>query len=73
MSSGERKRKRLNREEQSFRGLGLHLVFTSVRRNGWEAVPKSMIVAYLKTEVSEQDPEYRGTRETPWEDRGTTL
>ena len=26
MSSGERKRKRLNREEQSFRGLGLHLV-----------------------------------------------
>ena len=73
MSSGERKRKRLNREEQSFRGFGLHLAFIKVRRNGWEAVPKSMIVAYSKTEVSEQYPEYRGTRETPWEDRGTTL
>ena len=73
MSSGERKWKRLNRKEQSFRGLGLHLVFEEVRRNGWEAVPKSMKVAYSKTSESEQDPEYRGTRETPWEDRGTTL
>ena len=44
-----------------------------VKRSEWEVAPKSVIVAYLKMRLSEQYPEYRGAREIPWEDRGTTL
>ena len=43
------------------------------RRSVWESAPKNVIVVYSKVKFSELDPEYRGTRETPWEDRGTTL
>ena len=46
---------------------------TRFRRSEWEGTPKNVIVVYLKRRVSEQYPEYRGAREIPWEDRGTTL
>ena len=45
----------------------------NLRRSEWEVAPKNVRVVYLKREVSEQYPEYRGAREIPWEDRGTTL
>ena len=44
-----------------------------IRRNVWESIPKNVRVVYSKIEFSELDPEYRGTRGIPWEDRGTTL
>ena len=73
MSSGERKRKRLNQEQQCSWGLGQRLALNEIRRNVWESIPKNVRVVYSKIEFSELDPEYRGTRGIPWEDRGTTL
>ena len=45
----------------------------SFKRIVWENEPKNVKVVYLKRRNSEQDPEYRGAREIPWADRGTTL
>ena len=73
MSSGERKRKRPNRKQQCIRGFGQHLALIRVRRTGWETGPKSVRVTYSKILISELYPEYRGAREIPWEDGGTTL
>ena len=39
----------------------------------WESRPERVKAPYVKAELTEQDPEYRGTRETPWETGGTTL
>ena len=38
----------------------------------WESRPERVKAPYTKTEQTEQDPEYRGTRETLREVRGTT-
>ena len=38
----------------------------------WESQPERVKAPYTKTEQTEQDPEYRGTRETLREVRGTT-
>ena len=38
----------------------------------WESLPQRVKAPYTKTEQTEQDPEYRGTRETLREVRGTT-
>ena len=38
-----------------------------------EGLPKSVRVTYAKDEDSQLYPEYRRTRETRWEDGGTTL
>ncbi len=45
----------------------------NLNRSAWDGTPKSVKVAYVKRRASKQDPEYRGTRETPWEVGGTTL
>ena len=42
-------------------------------RSVWEGTPKGVRVVYAKEFISEQYPEYRGTREIPWEAGGTTL
>ena len=55
------------------RGFGQHLALTDSSRSVWEDTPKIVIVEYAKEEVSELYPEYRGAREIPWEDGGTTL
>ena len=39
----------------------------------WEGQQDSVRVTYAKTSKSELYPEYRRTRETRWEDGGTTL
>ena len=39
----------------------------------WESRPERVKAPYTKTEQTEQDPEYRETRETLWEVGGTTL
>ena len=49
-----------------------HLVMKA-RRTAWEGRPQRVIAPYPKVEVMRLDPEYRGTRETPWEAGGTTL
>ena len=38
----------------------------------WESLPERVKAPYVKTEVTEQDPEYHETRETLWEVGGTT-
>ena len=42
-------------------------------RMRWEAQPQKVRVLYAKEKISQLDPEYRRTRETRWEDGGTTL
>ena len=42
-------------------------------RMAWEGQRESVRVTYAKSEAGELDPEYRRTRETRWEDGGTTL
>ena len=42
-------------------------------RTAWEGRLKSVRVTYAKLRASELYPEYRRTRETRWEDGGTTL
>ena len=44
-----------------------------VSRRAWEGPPQRVRAPYAKTGAGERDPEYRGTREIPWEDGGTTL
>ena len=39
----------------------------------WEGQRNSVRVTYTKEEISQLNPEYRRTRETRWEDGGTTL
>ena len=39
----------------------------------WEGQPKRVKVSYVKGECDYQNPEYRRTRETRWEDGGTIL
>ena len=39
----------------------------------WDGQPKRVRVSYAKGRVIQLDPEYRRTRETRWEDGGTTL
>ncbi len=44
-----------------------------LRRTAWEGRPERVRALYPKSEAVRLDPEYRGTRETPWEAGGTTL
>ena len=44
-----------------------------VSRKAWEGLPQGVRVPYAKTGGGERYPEYRGTREIPWENGGTTL
>ena len=37
-----------------------------------ESRPERVKAPYTKSEVRQQDPKYRETRGTSWEDRGTT-
>ena len=39
----------------------------------WEGQPERVTAPYPKSDNMGRDPEYRGTRETPWEAGGTTL
>ena len=43
------------------------------RRTVWEGRPQRVRAPYPKENADSLDPEYRGTRETPWEAGGTTL
>ncbi len=45
----------------------------SSSRSVWEDTPEIVKVEYAKGRISELNPEYRGAREIPWEDGGTTL
>ena len=38
----------------------------------WESLPERVKAPYVKTKLTEQDPEYHETRGTLWEVRGTT-
>ena len=38
----------------------------------WESRPERVKAPYVKTKLTEQDPEYHETRGTLWEVRGTT-
>ena len=38
----------------------------------WESQPERVKAPYVKTKLTEQDPEYHETRETLWEAGGTT-
>ena len=49
-----------------------HLAEVS-RRTAWEGRPQRVRAPYPKEKTVRLDPEYRGTRETPWETGGTTL
>ena len=49
-----------------------HLI-EEARRTAWEGRPQRVKAPYPKVEAMRLDPEYRGTRETPWEAGGTTL
>jgi hypothetical protein len=53
-------------------GYGLHLRFAKLAERFWESRPERVRAPYAKAEQTEQDPEYRGTRETLREVRGTT-
>ena len=44
-----------------------------VEERAWKGRPKRVIVPYFKLEISEQYPEYGGTREIPLESRRTTF
>ncbi len=57
---------------RAFRGYGLHLGFSDVNRTVLESRPQRVKAPYVKTELTEQDPEYHETRGTLWEIRGTT-
>ena len=46
---------------------------TNLAERFWESRPERVKAPYTKTEQTEQDPEYRGTRGIPWEAGGTTL
>ena len=54
------------------RGNGLHKVSTKVVERFWESRRDRVKAPYTKPEGSEQDPEYRETRETLREVGGTT-
>ena len=38
----------------------------------WDIRPERVKAPYTKPKANRQDPEYRETRGTSWEDRGTT-
>ena len=42
-------------------------------RTAWEGRPQRVRAPYVKEKTDSEDPEYRGTRETPWEDGWTTI
>jgi len=39
----------------------------------WKVQPEKVIALYTKSQAEQEVPEYRGTREIPWEPGGTTL
>ena len=38
----------------------------------WESLPQRVKAPYMKEELTRRDPEYHETRETLWEQAGTT-
>ena len=56
-----------------FAGVADSHLAVEVRRTAWEGRPKRVRAPYSKTEAVRLDPEYRGTRETPWETGWTTI
>ena len=54
-------------------GLGLASRSEELNRTAWEGRPQRVRAPYVKSETDSEYPEYRGTRETPWEDGWTTI
>ena len=57
---------------RAFRGSDRIIDSVILAERFWESLPERVKAPYTKTEQTEQDPEYRGTRETLREVRGTT-
>ena len=55
------------------RGCGQTSRSEEARRTAWEGRLERVRAPYPKAGADSLDPEYRGTRETPWEAGGTTL
>ena len=53
-------------------GYGLQTLLTMVVELLRESRPERVKAPYTKPKTGRQDPEYRETRGTSWEDRGTT-
>ena len=53
-------------------GLGPQTRPASLMERPWEGRPKRVKAPYMKGEEAQRDPEYHGTRETLWEEAGTT-
>ena len=55
------------------RGCGQTSRPEEIKRTAWESRPQKVRALYLKMKTGSLDPEYRGTRETPWETGWTTI
>ena len=53
-------------------GFGLRKGQREIMERFWESRPERVKAPYVKADETEQDPEYHETRETLWEDGGTT-
>ena len=45
----------------------------TIRPSAWKRAPQRVRAPYVKEKTDSEYPEYRGTRETPWEDGWTTI
>ena len=57
---------------RAFRGSDRVIDLISLAEWFWESQPERVKAPYVKTKLTEQDPEYHETRGTLWEVRGTT-
>ena len=60
-------------EMRAFRGSDRIIDSAILAERFWESLPERVKAPYTKSEGSEQDPEYCGTRGTLQEAGGTTL
>ena len=54
------------------RGSDRGIDSVSLMERFWESLPKRVKAPYMKDELTRRYPEYHETRETLWEDAGTT-
>ena len=57
---------------RALRGSDCGIDFLTVMERFWESLPERVKAPYMKRKETWQYPEYHETRETLWEDAGTT-
>ena len=63
---------RAQTEMRAFRGSDCENDSLILVERSWKDRPERVKAPYMKGEETEQDPEYHETRETLWEEAGTT-